>query len=699
AMSASPDGQVLMYRSISRETGRSRLHLVDYRDAKSPKKVASDGRPGVESLHPIAGRNFDINGDSIAYVARHRDRDVIYRQDYSQKVDKLSEEELEEREERRSEEPDAPDKEDRTATERAADRVSSVRFDLSERVRYRLDDWDIIAVDTVAFEPDGDRIAFVGLEQDGYKDLYVLDPGEDDEQFSVERITDDEYAEREVSWGEEGIVFTSDATDDGHYNVFWADPESKEIERLTYEERDHTSPRMLDDGRVYFVAYDEVGANIYHAVGPGLTRKTGVASALSDLSPGPRDGMWTLQYYQGRQRPARVPSDRLLDGDVSAQTTNGSVYELPERSLDEATDYNVWDLDSWEIGNFFGILGASTQGVAGQVYASANDELRDHVMVLNLLAAGSLETVDGSLVYFNQEDRLIWGGGVFQDVGFRYDRTFEDDDEVDEFISSERFFGASGTVRYPFDRFRFLQGSLAVGGINYFLYDGTEECLKTPDCLGRDVHDEWEEANDGVRFQIEPSVSLGYNTLRYHPQTGPFGGHSMLLSGTYDWQPFRERGYGTARLDAEKYWSLWGRTNFFLRSGLGYTFGGRFARSFFLSSYDTLRGVRWGNFDYLLGQSFLFSTAELQFPLNFIVDVPIIDLEGVLALDAGGVGGTGEEIDQVWDNRIFNYVLGTNFGLGPIVLRLHFAKTFDIGVKRPQDGDWATNLSVNWRYW
>jgi hypothetical protein len=692
AMSSAPNGRVLMYRSIVRNTGQRRLYLVDHRRAQDPKRVAADGKPGVETLHPIAGRNFDVANDSFAFVARDDARDVIYWQPYSRKVTRG---EAEQR-------PPPPEVAQRNGAGPAAQdepesRVRKVSFDVGDRVKYRLESWDIVAVDTLALAPDGRRIVFVGLREGGQKDLFLLDPDAEADRFTVRRLTDDVYSEREVSWGPEGIIFTSDATEHGHYNLFRIDPETSAIERVTFEQRDHNSPRMLPDGRVFFVAYDELGANVYQAVGPGLTQKTGLATGLSDLGPAPGDDLWALRYHRGEQRPARLPADRLMESEISTQPVQAVAYSLPNRSLEEAERYSAWDVDNWQLGTIFGIVGASSYGVAGQIYATSYDKLRDHTIILNMLATGDVRSIDGSLFYINQEDRIVWGGGLFQDVGYRLDRTFEDDPDAVRFISSERFFGVTGTARYPFTRFSFIQGSLAVGGLDFFVREGTENCLRTPSCIGRtDAFGDWQEANQGVRFQAEPAVSLGHNTLRYHPMTGPIMGHSLLLTNRVNVQPFRQRGYSTIRLDAEKYWSIYGRTHFKLRGGSGYTFGDRFARSFFLSSFDTLRGVQWGDFDFLLGRSFFFTTAELAFPLNFLVKVPIFDIEGIAGLD---FGAAGDGFDEVWDRRVFNAVVGTNFGLGPFVFRLHFAKPFDIGAVTPQGGDWNTNFSLSWRYW
>ena len=68
--------------------------------------------------------------------------------------------------------------------------------------------------------------------------------------------------------------------------------------------------------------------------------------------------------------------------------------------------------------------GAGSAGVFGQVYASANDRMRNHALVLQLNLFGSFELTDGFLYYLNQESRLTWGFGPFQSLRYRVDTEF-----------------------------------------------------------------------------------------------------------------------------------------------------------------------------------------------------------------------------------------------------------------------------------
>lgn len=657
-MTTSPDGYLVMYRSIQRETGRVRLYVADARDPGRHRRIATDGTPGVESLHPVGPRNFDIRNDRIVYVARSEGRDVLYLQDL------------------------------RHSAERNDDGAWDIRLRTGRSRSFDLGEFGLLTAESPAFSPDGRSVAFIGLDEDGQKDVYIFE-ALDDGDFMVSQLTDDVYAERGLSWGEGGIVYTSDATGHGYYNLFRVDlHDTGEPQRLTYESRDHFDPRVLPDGRLFFSSYDESRANVYEVVDGGIVQRTDIVTGLFDVAPGPNDSLWATFHHRGQRRPVRLTSDRLLDRPLAMEVDTREPSPFPARSLDDAEPYRATDIGNWRLTNAFGILGASTSGVFGQLVLLTNDRLRNHAFFVNVLAFGDLNNTIADILYLNQERRLIWGAGLFQDVRYRVDRTIDGDDR---FLSGERFYGARANLRYPLSRFSFIQGGLAIGGVTFFMGDFTREALPEADLR------EWDETHQGHRFQTSPSLSLGYNTLRLHPGTGPIAGTSALLEGTVDVQPFQGETHGTVRLDAERYFPIYNRVNFSLRSGLGTTYGGDLRRQFFLSSFDTLRGVEFGDIDYLLGDVFFFAKAELRFPLNFLLRVPLIDIEGVLGAD---FGGAGDDPADLWRWRALSPVAGFNFGLGPLVFRLHFARPIDIGAPRlPNQGNWITNFSLGWRYW
>jgi hypothetical protein len=97
-----------------------------------------------------------------------------------------------------------------------------------------------------------------------------------------------------------------------------------------------------------------------------------------------------------------------------------------------------------------------------------------------------------------------------------------------------------------------------------------------------------------------------------------------------------------------------------------------------------------------LGRHFVYGTAELQVPLDPILDFFLAsNIEGIAAIDAGSVS---DKLADVMDRPVVDGVLGTNFIFGPLEIKLHFAYPFDLGkAPRPADG-WVTNLSFGWLY-
>jgi len=334
--------------------------------------------------------------------------------------------------------------------------------------------------------------------------------------------------------------------------------------------------------------------------------------------------------------------------------------------------------------------------VFGSLIATASDRLQDHALVLTTSVFGSFDRTDADLTYINQERRVVWGAGIFHDVSAQFDDTFFLDEEL-LFVSYQRFFGGTGIVRYPFDRFFYAQAGLALGGAEYFLSERTEESLRNPDQndAGRDLLTPWEQKNDGLRFRTETTFSLGYSTLGLHRATGPIRGSALIFSHTVGNEPFDDLAYHQARLDAEHYIRIIGATNLLLRGAAGTTIGDRRAPQYFLSSFHTLRGVPFGDTRFLLGREFFYTTAELQFPIATLSNFPLVDLEGVLAADFGGVG---DGMHDLWSRRVLDLVFGVNLGFAPIVVRLHFAQPIGLGVPLPNNGNLTFNFSLAWRY-
>ncbi len=643
SMASSPNGRLLMIRTYTVETGQSRLLLLDERAPDDTVTVAADGVPGIESLHPTSGRDFTLSNDQLVYVAEKDGADEIHVQRIDHQAEKLV-----------------------LLGKRDAWRISlAAGYDRS----FALDRYGILAVFSTALAPDGGSVAFVGLDTAGRRDVFVLDLSSEE----VVRLTNDDYAERTVSWNRDGIVYNSDATSHGRFNLFRIhDIRTATVTRLTSEPIDEELPEALPDGRVLFTAYQNGAANLYQVERGYTVRVTDVVTGLFEVGPGKDGGVWAMLHHAGRRRPVHLTAGDLLTVERRALDPMLPAAASATVSLTQAERYDPLALSSWELGNIFGLLGAGAGGVYGLLFASATDFLRDHVLVANIQITGRIDLIDGQLFYFNQENRTEWGTGIFQELRIRSTRRAG---EVTSF--AERFFGAQGILRYPISRFLFLQAGLSVGGAQ-----GIDA-----DLIGL------EPVKDRVQFQTELTGRIGYDTVRYHPSTGPIAGNSAILDATLTARPFDSHVESVFRLDAEQFFPLWGAMNVMLRGSAGASVGGKDAREFFLWSWYTLRGVDLDNTDYLLGRYYWFVTSELQVPLDPILRTAIFGLEGIVGLDFGGVA---ERPAELWDRRVLDVAVGLNILIGPLVLRIHFAWPIGIGVPKPTDDAPVTNVSLGW---
>jgi hypothetical protein len=191
--------------------------------------------------------------------------------------------------------------------------------------------------------------------------------------------------------------------------------------------------------------------------------------------------------------------------------------------------------------------------------------------------------------------------------------------------------------------------------------------------------------------------------------------------------PARDAVSGFARIDAATWWQIIGRANLMLRLAAGSSFASgtnsrNWAKAWWLTSADNLRGFYPLDTGYLVGLNYYVANAELQLPLDAIVRFLFFDhLEAVAAFDFGGVFNqfddkvactapleppnapaicASQPQPGAWSSRTLTGVLGVNALLGPLLLRLHFGHPFDIGGQTTpalRDGSrWVTNFTLRW---
>jgi hypothetical protein len=703
AFVASPDGWVVFYRGIDREEGRVGLYLFDVRHPKGAVDVVSDNQPGVESLHPIEQQVIAITDGKLAFTAQAGATDALYVVPYKHE----------------------PPKEGRPP-----------RLSVGRRKRLEVrhpEGLRFIEVSDPTFSADGSHIAFVGLTDRGQRDIYVVSA----RGGTARQVTDDAYAERDLAWGRDGIYCASDATDHGRLNIFRVDEATGQRTRLTTGAHDDRHPFPQADGSVLFSS-DQAGKPDLHLLKDGKVRRiSDFSTGLESPAPAPNArGILASAFYGGHFRLVEVPKVAWLeDPPVPVAAVPGPALEVPRESIpDDTPAYQAFAWRNWhpEGGYVFGGGGAGT--VAGRAAMLFSDMLRDRLVFLDLSIYGSFNYTQALVLYEDRRSRFNWVLGAFHFVN---QQLYQPDPNLTFY---QRDFGVLGALRLPLDRFQRVELELQAGGTErYCPTDFTTNTLGFGQCGGiserRTVNGvaidnvPWRDANAGITPSLSPSIRYGYDTVRLDPGTGPLSGSSLILELGGLWLPSREAVSGFARLDAATWFQILGRTNFMLRLAAGSSFapdtnGRNWAKAWWLTSADNLRGFYPLDTAYLVGLNYYVANAELQLPLDSIIRFLFFDhLEAVAAFDFGGVfnqlddrlactvyapasGGAPNPRDfctilpGAWSSRTLTGVLGVNALLGPLLLRLHFGHPFEIGGQKTpamlNGSRWVTNFTLRW---
>lgn len=220
----SPDASQLAY--VSTQRGFADVYLMDVASGKTERVIDGQQSPDFESLFLLRpGLAWSPTGSHLAIVAKKHGKNALF------------------------------------------------IFDVVEREVEREYLFDLDAIFTPTWSPDGDRMAFVGLYQ-GWSDLYsvTLDDGE------LTRLTHDPYDERDPDWSPEGdlLAFSSDRRttaleyddstpfDYGPYNIYTVHADTRDVEQLTDHDAKDEYPAWSPDGRqLLFVSERSGVGNMY----------------------------------------------------------------------------------------------------------------------------------------------------------------------------------------------------------------------------------------------------------------------------------------------------------------------------------------------------------------------------------------------------------------------------------------------------
>jgi len=568
---------------------------------------------------------------------------------------------------------------------------------------------NLVSLASPNWSPDGEKIAFSGINFAGLSDLYILDV----ETSQLQKLTNDFYSDRDPDWSPDGsaIAFSSDRSyygKDGYLNIFIYKLSDGTIENLTAGSHNDYAPSWSPDGEFIAFSSDRSGAfNIWAVKNqpvpvPPLTEAF-MASLRSDDSGAGHNGHASngssyraagttsypsaveqhdelrkvTSFTTGAFDPVWMDENRLL-------FTAFENFSFQLRKLDDIqqrfadapvmqNDTRVARKEHWTANKLAGEVESETVKYKKKFDLDIAQSAISHDPVFGTFGGAQLAMSDmlGNqqyyfLIYNNAQTqgeffeswnvavtrvemskRANWAIGGYRLSGRFYDL-------VDSFFEREQI-GGFVAASYPFSVFNRLEGSINI-----------RKERREYDVRGETV--------DGIVVSNSLSYIKDNSIWGY---TGPIDGerYRITLSHTTDAQN-NDMNFYTLQLDFRKYFRLSPRVTYAARVMGLFNQGKEAYRYFMGGSWDLRLYPRWR----IWGRKLFLVNNELRFPFldRFLLHFPFggLGFQGIR-------GATFVDLGQAWDRDYqFNEVLGS-IGIGWrvrlggfLVLRYEIGKRF-----------------------
>jgi hypothetical protein len=518
-------------------------------------------------------------------------------------------------------------------------------------------------ISSPTLSPGGERLVFAAIDTSGMMDLFLYDR----ERAELVRLTHDAYAEQDPDYHpyDDIVLFSSDRCQNGeaeYEGIYEIDVESGTVAALTCGSHSDSHPDWTSDGESFLFVSDRDGASNVYLFNYGtrmiIQQTSDMGGVTAPASLPQNDGFVANGYYNGEFRLFEFPLKR----DGLAQPTSVARADTVQKSWlsrePERYDYVTRDYKQ-KIGLDFAAAGVAIDPDFGSLGNGAeivlSDILGDHQYYL-LFGNTSTEVgndffknINVGINYVNLRHRVNYSLGAFHlNSVYRGDYYSA--------YRSERRYGVSTGLRYPFSKFSRVDGSVVLRFV---------------------------ERDADVAFLDQERSFIGSAFLTYAMDNtlptlgGPLKGwrYFATVGHTFD---FRNRGFDntTLQLDLRKYHKITRRIVFANRFLTRHSFGGDF-QLFYLGGPWDLRGY---NFRQFYGRSTYLVNTELRFPLvdRFAVSLPFGTLEtplmrGSLFFDAGRTNRY--IIDTGWLGSMGAGV-ELNLGYAPLI-RVNFTRATD----------------------
>ncbi len=527
-------------------------------------------------------------------------------------------------------------------------------FDVeSEKIVRSYKDRDLVMISSPSWSQSGKKIVFTGVNKGGFSDLYVWDIESD---IST-RLTNDLYDDRDAVFSPDDnkLVFSSDRSSTGSYNLFLYDFKTESISYLTFGEENYYSPDWTEKNRIYFTTDISGALNIWAIDSsqfifekPGQIPLKREIRQVTNFTTSAFDPKYTgkdqilfssFEKFKFHIKLLEKVSDRFdtskvmhyCDFSLAGDPWNIDVTKIHETAeiAPYKESYNL-DIAASQVSTD-PIFGTNAGAVMAFSDLLGNDQY--YFLIYNNAQTKNeiLESFNIAISRISLHKRMNYAYGIFNFSGRRYDLT-----DVDEFYW-ERVFGGYFVLSYPLSVFQRVEASTQISNSdkdNYF--------------------------QERKALMVSNSISFVSDNSIWSP-TGPIDGHRAFISLSFTSDiKHANVNYYTLMADYRHYFRLSTRSAFASRFQT-YWNEGKEARRFFMGGSWDLRGYpRWS----LRGTKLWLTSHELRFPLIDAIGVKFPfggigfgAVRGALFFDAG----------SVWDKK-YKETKGS-FGLG---LRLNF---------------------------
>jgi hypothetical protein len=407
-----------LYALCSRDWVINVCEIVKPGNHNFKRRVIVEGSrsSAVESI-PAFRSKLEAIGDSLLFVAKSKNRDVIYIWD---------------------------------------------RVRRKKTAQFKFDGLTLLSSPTMS--RDRKRLVFSAINTKGSMELYLYNL----ETKELEQLTDDNFSEDEPDYNptRDEILFTSDRNAQGRYTytgIFKMDLATRKVEAVTGGWFADSNPEWAPDGKSFLFTSNRDGTfDIYHYRGDSIVRQTNVLGGVTSPAFLPDGRGFVAEAYSDQQ--FLLYEFPLKDGygtpTLVARADSATVgwQQLDETEYEyETSDYRM------KLGIDFVAAGVSFSPEFGEVGNGAQlvltDVLGDHQV---FMAVGNTSEgfddfwrrMNAAVTYVNLSRRLHYSLGLFHLNNRRQD-------PVSYGVTERRYGGALG-VSLPLDRFRRVESTLVL---------------------------------------------------------------------------------------------------------------------------------------------------------------------------------------------------------------------------------------------